>query len=146
MSEFNCPEPGCTFHIGIAGDLVTAEDFEAQDYYDQEIEEHQRMHEKQMHPQPLLSDFDLLLNQVITAAEVNLKEARGNYDLAAHYLAFEVSVGGDLREARHQYLSARDRHKGALGAVETLRNLKTVLSSAQRDEGSTDGVNEAKSC
>lgn len=44
MSEFNCPEPGCKFHIGIAGDLVTDEDFESQDYYDQEIEEHERMH------------------------------------------------------------------------------------------------------
>jgi len=44
MSEFNCPEPGCGFHIGIAGDLVTDEDFEAQDYYDQEIEVHQQMH------------------------------------------------------------------------------------------------------
>lgn len=46
MNEFKCQELGCGFHIGIAGDLVTDADFEAQDYYDQEIEEHQQMHEK----------------------------------------------------------------------------------------------------
>lgn len=46
MSEYQCQEPGCHFHIGIAGDLVTDQDFEQQDYYDQEVEEHYQMHEE----------------------------------------------------------------------------------------------------
>lgn len=44
MNEYQCQEPGCHFHIGIAGDLVTDLDFEQQEYYDQEVEEHYRMH------------------------------------------------------------------------------------------------------
>lgn len=44
MSEYQCQEPGCNFHIGIAGGLVTDLDFEQQDYYDQEVEEHEQMH------------------------------------------------------------------------------------------------------
>lgn len=47
MSEFKCPEPGCDYHVGIGGPVVTDEDFELQDYYFQEIEEHQQMHAEQ---------------------------------------------------------------------------------------------------
>lgn len=47
MSEYKCQEPGCNFHIGIAGDLVTDLDFEQQDYYDQEVEEHYQMHKSE---------------------------------------------------------------------------------------------------
>lgn len=47
MSEYKCQEPDCNFHIGIAGDLATDLDFEQQDYYDQEVEEHYQMHEEQ---------------------------------------------------------------------------------------------------
>lgn len=45
MSEFKCLEPDCEYHIGLGGPVVTDEDFEQQEYYFQEIEEHQQMHE-----------------------------------------------------------------------------------------------------
>ncbi|MGP5381599.1 hypothetical protein ACTXL8_05365 [Glutamicibacter arilaitensis] len=45
MSEFKCPEPGCNYHVGNSnGPNLTAEDWETEDYYFQEIEEHQQMH------------------------------------------------------------------------------------------------------
>lgn len=47
MSEFKCAEPGCDYHVGIGGPVVTDDDFERQDNYFLEIEEHQQMHEKQ---------------------------------------------------------------------------------------------------
>ncbi|WP_346921898.1 hypothetical protein [Glutamicibacter creatinolyticus] len=49
MSEYKCQEPGCHFHIGIAGALVTDEDFEQQAYYDQEVEDHYQTHEAKKH-------------------------------------------------------------------------------------------------
>ncbi|WP_413456033.1 hypothetical protein ACLQ8T_06025 [Glutamicibacter sp. FR1] len=45
MSEFKCAEPGCDYHVGISnGPNLTPEDWESEDYYFQEIEEHQQMH------------------------------------------------------------------------------------------------------
>lgn len=138
MSEFNCPEPGCMFHIGIAGDLVTSEDFEAQDYYDQEIEEHQQMHEKQKSEEAKRSDanFDLKLDQAITAAEAEFEAAKEKLDTVAQKIAFEIAVGGDLQGPRYDYLLVRDRSATAVGAVGALRKLKKELSSAQTGEDS----------
>ncbi|MGP9489649.1 hypothetical protein ACT3UD_17005 [Glutamicibacter sp. 287] len=51
MSEYQCQEPGCSFHIGIGGELSTAEDYEQQEYYENEIEEHIRSHDDD--PQPV---------------------------------------------------------------------------------------------
>lgn len=47
MSEYKCPELDCNFHIGFAGQVVTDEDFEQQDYYFEEIEQHAIRHEEQ---------------------------------------------------------------------------------------------------
>ena len=48
MSEFKCEEPGCEYHVGISnGPNLTAEDWEAEQYYVQEIEEHQQMHKEE---------------------------------------------------------------------------------------------------
>lgn len=52
MSEFKCAEPGCEYHVGLGGPVVTDEDFEQQDYYFQEIEEHQQMHDEQKRVKP----------------------------------------------------------------------------------------------
>lgn len=47
MSEFKCAEPGCDYHVGISnGPNLTPEDWESEDYYFQEIEDHQQMHEE----------------------------------------------------------------------------------------------------
>ena len=45
MSDYKCPEPGCDYHVGFAGQCVTDEDFEQQDYYFEEIEQHIQSHE-----------------------------------------------------------------------------------------------------
>ncbi|WP_313812396.1 hypothetical protein [Glutamicibacter sp.] len=47
MSEYQCEEPGCYFHIGIGGQVITDDDFEQQDYYNQEVEAHYQMHQEQ---------------------------------------------------------------------------------------------------
>jgi len=70
MSEFNCPEPGCEYHIGIAGDCVTDQDFETQDYYFQEIEEHERMHEEQK----IASGSLLRVQELLSGAKVVVVE------------------------------------------------------------------------
>jgi len=47
MSEYKCPEPGCEFHIGSPGEVLTEEDYDAQMYYFGETQDHEQMHRKQ---------------------------------------------------------------------------------------------------
>ena len=46
MSEFKCLELGCDYHVFISGGFATEDDCIAQEQYEQDIEDHLRMHEE----------------------------------------------------------------------------------------------------
>lgn len=76
MSEFKCPEPGCDYHVGISnGPNLTAEDWESEQYYFQEIEDHQQMHEQ---------------SREVATSEVSSR-------LRAHWLRADVDALADPR-------------------------------------------------
>lgn len=62
MSSYECQEPGCDFNIYAAGPILTDEDMEAQDYFEDEIRDHERQHEEEAAIKAL--DRAMLVNEV----------------------------------------------------------------------------------